>query len=296
MRLRLLLNPAAGRGRAQRKIGEAMEYLRSRGAEVELIRSHDRDHMMELAHEASLNGFDRVVACGGDGSVHLVVRGVDLSKVTLGLLPLGSGDDFAKVLGVPKDVKGACDVLLDGVVREVDVATANGIRYVGVAGLGFDSEVNRFANERVKFLSGPIVYLYSIFRVLPRFHPRPVKVHTSDAIRDEELMFAVVGNTRQYGGGIRIAPAAKVDDRLLDLYMIKKCSKLDLITTLPLGYTGKHTRRSFVEHVIGEEFTIESERKLDVYADGEYVTHTPVTFRLSEERLRVVVPAEVPSA
>lgn len=291
MRLKLLLNPAAGRGRAAKRIGEAVEYLRSRGATVDLLRSHDRDHLMELAYESSVNGHDRVVACGGDGSVHLVVRGVDLSKVTLGLLPLGSGDDFARVLGIPRDTKAACDVLLDGVVREVDVAMANGVRYVGVAGLGFDSEVNRFANEQVKHLKGSLVYLYSIFRVLPKFRPRPVHVHASDTIRQEELMFAVVGNSRQYGGGIRIAPDAKIDDRLLDLYMVKRCSKLDLITTLPLGYAGKHTKKPFVEHVVGEHFTIESERKLDVYADGEYVTHTPVTFRLAPERLRVVVPA-----
>src|SRR5439155_16516743 len=104
------------------------------------------------------------------------LREFDLTRGTLALIPLGSGDDFAKVNGIPRDSRKASEVAMGGKVREVDVATANGLRYAGVAGLGFDSEVARFARERVKHIHGSAVYVYAILRVLPKFRPRRVRI------------------------------------------------------------------------------------------------------------------------
>jgi len=203
------------------------------------------------------------------------------------LIPLGSGDDFAKVTGIPRSVAAACDVVLHGAVREVDVALANNRRYLGVAGFGFDSEVARYANENAKFLRGSAVYLYAILRVLPRFVPHHVKM---DGKRDLEIMFAAVGNSRQYGGGIRITPEAEIDDGLLDICIVHKTTRMQLLKTLPLAYTGKHVRNAFVEIRRAPEFSFKSDRDLDVYADGERITTTPVKFALAERKLRFVCP------
>lgn len=287
MRLRLIFNPAAGRGRARRHVREAEEHLRSLGAEVETVASASPDDLTRLAAEGSRGGYDRVVVCGGDGTLHRAVRDFDLARTPLALLPLGSGDDFAKVCGIPRNLRAACEVAVRGAVREVDVAHANGIRYMGVAGLGFDSEVARYANENAKFLRGPAVYLYAILRVLPRFTPHRVRINGT---RDEEIMFATVGNSRQYGGGIRITPAAEVDDGVLDLCIVHRTSRFQLLKTLPLAYTGAHVKSKFVEIGRGREFHFESERPLEVYADGERVTTTPVRFGLASQKLRIVVP------
>lgn len=246
--------------------------------------------MTKAAADASRGGYDRVVVCGGDGTLHLAVRDFDLVRGTLALVPLGSGDDFAKVLGIPRDVRAACELALRGSVREVDVAVANGVRYLGVAGLGFDSEVARYANENVKFLRGSLVYLFAILRVLPRFTPHRV---TIDGVRSEEIMFATVGNSRQYGGGIRITPDAKIDDRQLDLCIVHRTSRLQLLKTLPRAYTGAHVKSAFVEMGRATEFAFNSERPMDVYADGERITATPVRFSVAEERLRIVAPPVV---
>ena len=243
--------------------------------------------MTRTAADASRGAYDRVVVCGGDGTLHLSVREFDLASGTLALIPLGSGDDFAKVLGIPRDLRAACELALRGDAREVDVALANGIRYLGVAGLGFDSEVARYANENVKFLRGSLVYLYAILRVLPRFTPHRV---TIDGTRNEEIMFATVGNSRQYGGGIRITPDAKIDDGVLDLCVVHRTSRLQLLKTLPRAYTGAHVKSAFVETARGTEFMFDSERPMDVYADGERIAATPVRFALAEERLRIVAP------
>jgi diacylglycerol kinase (ATP) len=290
MRLLLLYNPAAGKGRAHRHIAEAVTYLRGRGAEVELSPSRSAEHLIELGARAAETGADRVVACGGDGTVNMVLRELDLRRATLGILPLGSGDDFARTLGIPTRLDEACETLLAGRVREIDVALANGVRYVCVAGFGFDADVNRHANQSRSRLRGTPLYLYSIFRVLSKFEPRRIRFQENGQPRDMDIMFAVVGNSPRYGAGIHIAPGAIPDDRLLDLCLVRACSKLELIRTLPLAYSGKHVRRPFVLTRRAREFHFGTVEPMDVYADGEPVTRTPLTVTLASETLRVVVP------
>src|SRR5262249_10287186 len=138
------------------------------------------------ASKSSRGSYDRVAICGGDGTVHLAIREFDLGRGTLALIPLGSGDDFARVNGIPRDLKRACETAVEGRVSEVDLATANGLRYAGVAGVGFDSVVARYANE-----SAWKNYNYAILRVLPSFKPLRLKIDG----RDEEIMFAAFGNS-----------------------------------------------------------------------------------------------------
>ncbi len=285
MRLKLIYNPAAGRGRVKHRIGDVEALLRHLGAEVEAYASRSPEDLTREAAESSRAPFDRVVICGGDGSLNLALRRFDLTGGTLALIPLGSGDDFARVNGIPRDVKGACELAVRGSVREVDIATANDLRYAGVAGLGFDSEVARYANERVRHIQGSAVYLYAILRVLPNFRPRRVRIDG----RDEEIMFAVFGNSPQYGGGIKIAPAAVLDDRLLDACIVHRTSRMQLLITLPLAYNGTHVRKSFVETRRAGEFRVESELPMEIYADGEPLTMTPVRFGIASERLRICV-------
>src|SRR5215212_595783 len=242
MHLKVIFNPAAGRGRALKHIAQAEAYLHTHGARVDCEASASPSDLTRLAAEASRADYDRVVICGGDGKLNLAVRDFDLARGTLALLPFGSGDDFARVCGIPRDLRRACDVVLGGRIREVDVALANDIRYLGVAGLGFDSEVASFANANAKFLRGSAVYLYSIFRVLPQFNPRLVRIYTGDSERHEAIMFAVVANSRQYGGGIRIAPDASIDDGELDAVIVHRTSRFQLLKTLPKAYSGAHVK------------------------------------------------------
>lgn len=289
--LKVIYNPTAGRGRARRHVREVEEYLRSRGARADCEPSTGPDDLVRIAAESSRAGYDRVVVCGGDGTLNLALREFDLARGTLALIPTGSGDDFARVVGLPRrNIKAACDVVLDGRVREVDVALANDLRYLGVAGLGFDSEVAEYANRHVKFLRGSAVYLYAILRVLPRFTPRPVHIRTESGSRDARIMFAAIGNTRQYGGGIRITPDAIIDDGLLDLCIVHESTRAELLKTLPKAYTGAHVKSPFVEMGRGREFHLDGEHPMAVYADGEPLTRTPVSFGVANERLKICVP------
>ncbi len=291
MHVKVIYNPSAGRGRARKHIQEVESHLRHRGVTIDVAESHSAAELTAIAAESSRGDYDRVVICGGDGSVNLAIREFDLERGVLGIIPLGSGDDFARVLSIPRNTRKACDVIVDGAIRTVDVALANDQRYLGVAGLGFDSEVAEYANERVKLLRGSAVYLYSIFRVLPRFEPHRVRISDGRSWREEQIMFAAIGNSRQYGGGIRITPAASIDDGQLDAVIVHRTSRFQLLKTLPRAYTGSHVKSSFVESSRGTEYHFESEKTLQVYADGEKVTTTPVSFRIAEQKLRVVAPA-----
>ncbi len=289
MRLKLIYNPAAGRGRAKHHASEVEQHLRALGANVDAYASTSPDDLTRAAAESSRGEYDRVVLCGGDGSLNLALRQFDLRLGTLALIPLGSGDDFARVNAIPRQTRAACELAVRGGVREVDVALANDLRFAGVAGIGFDSEVARYANEEVKRLRGSAVYLYAILRVLPNFTPRRVRIDG----RDEEIMFAVFGNSPQYGGGIKIAPGASLVDGQLDACIVHRTSRWQLLATLPRAYNGTHVRKEFVETRRGREFRVESDSPMDVYADGEPLTKTPVRFAVAEEKLRIVVPGSL---
>jgi diacylglycerol kinase (ATP) len=289
MRLRVLFNPAAGRGRARRKIATALRRMHERGAKIEFLQSRSAEHLVQLASETRPGDCDRLVVCGGDGTVNLTIRQLNLRDIPVAIVPLGSGDDFAQHVGIPRDTLEAADLVLDGEERLVDVALVNGIRYLGVAGLGFDSEVAARANT-VRRLRGSLVYLYAIMRVLPAFKPHAVKVCMNGTCEDEQIMFAVVGNTPRYGAGIHVVPGAIVDDGQLDLCLVRECTRWDLLTTLPRAYSGGHVTRKFVITKRAPEFSFESARPLDVYADGEYLTTTPALMKLAPEQLRVIVP------
>lgn len=289
MHLKVIYNPTAGRGKARRWVREVEETLRARGARADCEPSTGPDDLVRIAAESSRAGYDRVVVMGGDGTLNLALREFDLAKGTLALIPTGSGNDFARVAGIPRNIRAACDTVLHGRVREIDVAHANQLRYLCVAGLGFDSEVAEFANRNARFLRGSAVYLYAILRVLPRFTPHRVRIRSGDGTREQTIMFAAVGNSSQYGGGIRITPDASLDDGLLDACIVGETTRMQLLKTLPLAYTGAHVKKPYVEITRAREFHFDSEQSLAVYADGEPLTRTPVTFGVCGERLRVVV-------
>lgn len=289
MRLRVLFNPAAGRGRARRKIATALRRLHERGASIEFLQSKSAEHLIDLAASTRAGTCDRLVICGGDGTVNLAIRRLSLLEVPVAIIPLGSGDDFAQHVGIPRDTIQAADTVLDGEERRVDVALANGIRYLGVAGLGFDSEVAARANM-VRRLRGSLVYLYAIMRVLPAFRPHRVQVSMNGSSKWEQIMFAVVGNTPRYGAGIHVVPSAVVDDGQLDLCMVRECGRWDLLTTLPRAYAGGHVKKKFVTTARAPEFRFETAEMLQVFADGEHLTDAPVSMTLASEQLRVIVP------
>lgn len=289
MKILIACNPAAGAGRALSASRQALRLLRDQGAEASLIIAENREH---LAHVAAHEGpqHDRFVVAGGDGTLHHALRDLDLERTVVGILPLGSGDDLARALGIPARLHTACDVIMHGEVRRIDVATVNSRRFLGIASLGLDSAVARWVNERPRPGSRSLVYLWALARVLPSYRPVTIFITLDGRTVEQNVMLAVVANNSRYGGGIRIAPTARLDDGLLDLHVVRECSRAELLATLPLAYRGKHMGSRLVWWKREPVFEIDSDEPLDVFADGEYVTQTPAAFGLEPHPMQVVVP------
>ncbi|HEV2768992.1 MAG TPA: diacylglycerol kinase family protein [Solirubrobacteraceae bacterium] len=290
----LLVNPSAGGGRAAALLPRAETALRAHGLEVATFPTRGLDHAGSLAARAAQAG-DVVVTLGGDGLVGCVagiLRGRPGS--VLGILPGGRGNDLARVLGIPRDLEQACAVIAHGTQRPLDVGEAHEDgeaprTFVGIASVGFDSEANRIANEAPARL-GNLVYAYGALRTLANW--RPVRFELEI---EGERSFAVgysvaAANSGAYGGGMRLAPDARLDDGLLDVVVVEDVSRLRCLWTLPSVFRGSHVHQPNVHVLRAAEVRVDADRPFVVYADGDPIARTPVTLRAVPHALTVVVP------
>ena len=236
---------------------------------------------------------------GGDGTVHRYLPELHKYKIPALVVPVGSGNDFAKALGILnrqaalKAWKRFCS--RGDNVKQIDLGI---IRSEGqetlfccVANSGLDAEANRLANQMPAWLRGWGGYVVAAVRALARFRPVEFKVVTGDRTIGREGFFVAVGNAHRYGGGMKIAPQAKLDDGLLDICFVGRMAKLKVLCALPTLPFGAHIRLKQVEYFrSGEPVRIEAARPLEVYADGEFVCRTPVEIGLLPQAMPVIVP------
>lgn len=288
-RIALLVNPASGKGRGARAGTRAAEQLRLAGLDVRVLVGADGAEAIALAREATGAGVDALVAVGGDGTVHQAVQAVVGTGVPLGIVPAGSGNDFARLLGLePHDVDRAVDAVRGGRVRVVDAATANGTSYAGVLSSGFDSKVNDRAN-RMTWPKGAMRYNVAILAELRVFRPLPFRVTLDGELLEREAMLVAVGNGTSYGGGMRVCPGAEVDDGLLAVTVLGRLSKPEFLRVFPKVYSGRHVEHPAVSVHSAAEVRLEAPGVV-AYADGEYLAPLPVTVRCVPGALQVLVP------
>ncbi|WP_062348666.1 diacylglycerol/lipid kinase family protein [Herbidospora yilanensis] len=265
----VLVNPAARGGRAARRLGPVLARL----PDPEVITGASAGDTLEQARAAVRRRPPVVVACGGDGLVHLAVQAVAGTGVPLAIIPMGTGNDIAADLGIPRDPLAAADLVAGGVPRVIDAATVGDRWFAGVLACGFDSRVN----ERANTMTGPARYVTAVLRELREFRPIPFRV-TLDHHPAVELdaMLVAVGNTRSYGNGMRICPTARPDDGLLDVMILKALPKAAFLRAFPRVFLGTHGRHPAVEIHRAVSVTLEAPGVI-AYADGERAGSTPLT-------------------
>lgn len=261
MRAGAVVNPVAGRGRTLRGWPVVRARLVEAGWQLEEWRSERPGHAVDLAARLAERGCEAVLAVGGDGTANEVTNGLwragALGRVALGLVALGTANDFATCLGVARGPGGAADALLSGRRRRVDVGEVNGRCFVNVAGVGFDAEV---------------------------------EVRTDRERWRARVFLVAVGNTPAYAGGVRMCPFALPDDGALEVVRIGDIRKVEVLWVLPLLYAGRHLAHPKVARASCRELVVESDPPLSVHADGEPVGRTPAHFRLHPQALDVLVP------
>lgn len=283
----VVMNPSSAGGKPLRLLAQVQAALTASGAEVDVVQTQDIPHAAEAASAAAERG-DTVVALGGDGLVG-ALAGALKGSAPLGVLPGGRGNDFARALGIPQEIGGACRALLAGSERALDLGEANGRAFACIASTGYDSDANRAAND-MKLIRGNLVYVWAALRTLVRWKPARFDVTLDGRELSFEGYTVAVANSPYYGGGMKVAPAADPADGMLDVVFVKQTSKLRFLANLPKVFKGTHVGLDEIEVHRAREVVMRADRPFDVYADGDPITTLPTTVRLIPGALRVIAP------
>jgi diacylglycerol kinase (ATP) len=281
--LGVLANPAAGRGLG-RLLPGVLARLGNAGRPVRVLEADGAAQAERACHEAVADGVAALVAVGGDGTIHTALQAVAGTGVPLGIVPAGTGNDFATAVGIPLDPTAAADAVAtavaSGLARPVDLArmtTADGRgRWFGaVLGAGFDAVVNERANA-MRFPRGPRRYDLAVLAELARLRPRRYTLRLDGQEHTLDAVLVAVGNTASYGGGMRICPDADPTDGLLDVVVAGAIGRLTLMRIKPQVYRGSHVGHPLVSAFRARTVDIDAEG-ITCYADGERAFALPVT-------------------
>ncbi|HYH83165.1 MAG TPA: diacylglycerol kinase family protein [Longimicrobium sp.] len=296
-----ILNPTAGRGTARRAWTAARAVLEAAGAEVELAETTARGDAPALAEAAVRAGWPNVIALGGDGTVHEVANGIlrashgrAAAAAALGVVPVGSGNDFALLAKLSRDPAEAARRLL-GAERRVDVGCvvvggAEARWFTNGIGVGLDARVAVEANRNRRF-RGIGIYLWALARVLRSFRPPVIRVETDEGeVMERPLTLVTVGNGGRHGGGFWICPDAVIDDGLLDVCVCDGLSTPQILRFLPKTIRGTHVGASCVHMRRVRRVRITSDTPLAVHADGEILSEDAreLDIEIAPARLRLL--------
>ena len=297
-----LVNPASANGATGRRWAELERRAAALGLEGDTQLSERPGHLSELAAEAVARGATSLVVVGGDGTVHEVVDGVVGAglgdRVDLGMIPLGTGRDFARSLRIPRRFEDAVEVARAGLVRTVDVGratytTAAGearAHFANFAGAGISGGIAARANRTSKALGGKISFFWATLAVFSRWPPSEMTVTIDGVERQARLLEALAMNGDYTAGGMWVAPEASLEDGAFDVVLIGDFSKAEFTTTFPKIYRGRHVTHAKVEIIRARELAVDAPEPLPIVLDGEQPGTTPVRFELLPAALRVRVP------
>ncbi len=272
MNARMLLNPTAGRGRGRRALAAVVAAARRHGIEVEVPESPAA--LSAGARRAASEGVERLLVGGGDGTWHQAAKGLAGSGCALAPIALGTGNDLARELGFALDPVAAIAQALAGPVTRIDLGRAGGGIFCGVAGSGFDSQCAEYAKS-VRRLRGPLVYTWSVVRVLARFVPLRATLDHDGGRFAGEVMFISLANTRWFGGGMHIAPQADAADGLLDVVIVHRLSRARLLAVFPRVYSGSHLSHPAISILRTRRVRLAFDRPSMLYGDGEAIAAVP---------------------
>jgi diacylglycerol kinase (ATP) len=290
-----VLAKPAGKGRHSALVPAVVTRLGARGHAVRVLDAGTRDEALEACRAAVADGAEALVAVGGDGTVHLGLQAVAGQEVPFGVVPAGTGNDFAAQVGVPADPLAAAERVAerlgDRATRALDLALVTGpagqrIWFCAVLGAGFDAIVNERAN-RMTFPRGPQRYNVALAAELLRLAPRRYRM-TLDGERHEfDSVLVAIGNTPSYGGGYRIVPAADPTDGLLDLVVAAPMGRTTFLRIRPMVYAGTHVTHPLVRTYRARTIELDSDG-IVAYADGERACPLPITVTAQPGALRLL--------
>jgi diacylglycerol kinase (ATP) len=286
----LVLNPASGKGRAVARRDLVSSFLREHGVEAVWHVTQGPGHAGRI-----VEGLPRetlVVAVGGDGTVCEIAAACAGTRRVVGILPVGSGNDYVKALGIGTRLRGALEVLVGGRIRVLDAGEVNGVRFNNGLGIGFDAEVAAGLAEAPRFLGGFGGYMWSVGRLLWGFrcHEAVLKLDGGEVVEAKTILVAVALGTT-YGARFRLAPAARLDDGLFDVVWSEELNRAEVLRLIPATLGGTLLKRPKIHMARARGVEVELAEEVPAHVDGEMLEPARrFEARVLPEALRVVVP------
>ncbi|MDP9642389.1 diacylglycerol kinase (ATP) [Actinopolyspora lacussalsi] len=287
----LLVNPTSGKGRAREAARRAAERLRRDGASVTELVGTGATHAARLAEHAVASGTDALVACGGDGIMNIALRAAVGTVTPIGLIPAGTGNDYARMLGLHgSDPEDAARVVLAGVTSAIDAGRCGEQWFGTVLSCGFDAKVNERTN-RMSWPRGKWRYNLAVVAELAKLRPLDYRLELDGESWETSAVLVAIGNGPSYGGGMRICPEASYVDGWFDVTVIGPVAARRLIRLLPTVYDGRHVEYSQVTTVRARRVSV-STPGVTAYGDGEPLARLPLTAECVPGAVNVLVPSE----
>ncbi|MNZ75357.1 Diacylglycerol kinase [compost metagenome] len=289
-RARLIYNPTSGREEMKKRLPDILQRLEQGGIETSCHATVGEGDATIAAAEAADRNYDLIIAAGGDGTLYEVINGLagKANRPPLGILPLGTTNDFARAMGIPKHWEYAVDLILQQYTRPVDVGKANNRYFINIAGGGSLTELTYDVPSKLKTMIGQLAYYMKGMEKMTRLRPTELNFQASGVgqFNDEFMMFLIC-NSNSVGGFERLAPDSKLDDGLLDVLLIRKCNLPEFIKLVTLALRGEHLSDPHVIHFRTDELKVTTPDYVQINLDGEYGGVLPCTFSVLPSHLQI---------
>ncbi|MFC0523654.1 diacylglycerol kinase [Pontibacillus salicampi] len=291
-RARIIYNPTSGREAVKRELPEILQRFEQAGYETSTHATTCEGDAIEAARMAAERKFDLVVAAGGDGTINEVINGIAEKdyRPRVGIIPVGTTNDFARAIHVPRNVKGAVDVILEGHPKALDIGRVNNHYFVNIAGGGKLTELTYEVPSKLKTVLGQLAYYLKGVEMVPSIRPTYVQIEFDGKWFEGEVMVFLVSNTNSIGGLEKLAPDALMDDGMFDLLIIKKVNIPELIRLASLAMKGNHISDPNVIYTTANRIKVHTDEKMQLNIDGEYGGLLPGEFVNLYRHLEFYVP------
>ncbi|WP_409342885.1 diacylglycerol kinase [Paenibacillus sp. MBLB4367] len=290
-RARLIYNPTSGREEMKRRLHDILQRLERGGLETSTHATIGEGDATLAAADAVERGFDLVIAAGGDGTLYEVINGMaeKSHRPPLGLLPLGTTNDFARAMAIPRNWEAACDLIVKGYTRPIDLGKVNQRYFINIAGGGSLTELTYEVPSKLKTVLGQLAYYMKGLEKLPRLRPIDLYIKSKDHDLHEEVMIFLIANSNSVGGFEKLAPDASIDDGLFDVFILKKCNLVELIRVVSAALRGEHLNDPNIIHFKTDHIQVTSPDYVQINLDGEFGGTLPCVFSVLPSHLNIIV-------
>jgi diacylglycerol kinase (ATP) len=288
---RLIYNPSSGREEMRKRLPDILQRLDQGGIETTTFATTGEGDAMRAAAEATERGYDMIIVAGGDGTLNEVINGMSgkANRLPIGLLPVGTTNDFARALHIPKDWEEACDLICAQHSTDIDVGKVNDRYFINILGGGSMTELTYEVPSKMKTMIGQLAYYMKGLEKLPRLRPITLHMKSAEMELDEQVLLFLISNSHSVGGLEMLSPDASIDDGLLDVIILRKCSLPEFLRILGLFLRGEHLDDPLVIHFQSKQLEIYSNNHVQLNVDGEYGGNLPASVSVLKRHVKVFV-------